>query len=190
MKTLQLFWIAVFSLSFFAGQAQSEAPAGYTRGAVVLTDSSVVSGYIRDKIRSNASLTLLAENKKKNYDGNNLISATVGDEKFICIKGDFFKVICEGGLSFLQKASDASQKPVYNGTEAIFINGTPGDRDDYFIYNTQKKQLSLVTKKNLGKVTDEAFANHTAALVKAREVHEEIAQLKEAVELYNSSGAN
>jgi len=108
MNRITMFVAAGLSILSLVAKAQV-APKGFTKGNIVLTDGSSVSGYIKEKIRSNASLILLdSENKKKNYDGSALQSASIGENKFLCIKGDFFKVIEDGSIKFLQKSSDAS----------------------------------------------------------------------------------
>jgi hypothetical protein len=95
-------------------------------------------------------------------------------------------VISEGELNFLQKASDASGRPSFNGNDAVFSNGTEGKPDDYFIYNSKNKELKLVSKKNLDEVINKTFAGNTAAIDKAKAANGDVAQLKEAVDVYNS----
>jgi hypothetical protein len=108
------------------------------------------------------------------------------NSKYICIKGDFFKLICDGELCFLQKASDASSKPVYVGNETMFLNGTEGKPGDYFIFNKSLQQLKLVNSKNIAAVTAESFANCEAAIASAKAISTEVAMLKDAVVIYNS----
>jgi hypothetical protein len=183
--------LAAASLIFasLVATGQSETPKGFTKGSILLTDSTVVSGYIKEKIRGNASLTLLdAENKKKTYDGSSLLSATIGDEKFCCIKGDFFRVIEDGAIKFLQKASDASYKPVYNGNQAVFINGTEGSPGDYFLYITSTRQLKHLNRKSVSAVVAESFGTCAQALVKAKVIKDEISRLNEVVQVFNQCG--
>ena len=181
--------LAVFiSIAFLQGYAQTEPPKGFKKGTIILADSSSVSGNIKNNIRSNASVIFINETggKKKNYDGSDLISAEIDGTKFLCIKGDFFRIISYGGLSFLQKASDASGKPSYNGNEAIFIHGTEGKPGDYFIYNNTNRQLKYISKKNFNEVTAAIFSGNNAAISKANAVNGDLSQLKEAVEIYNN----
>src|SRR6185369_10573621 len=126
--------IGLLGLISLQAVAQQEAPKGYKKGTLVLTDKSVMTGYVKDNIRNSASIIWLNEtgDKKKTYDGSALSSAEIEGTKFLCINGDFFRILCEGDLCFLQKESDASGKPSYNGTEAVFMNGTEGSRGDYF----------------------------------------------------------
>jgi hypothetical protein len=192
MKLLQIFpAVAILVVSFTSLKAQ-ETPKGFDKGKVVLADGSVVSGYVKEKIRSNASVTVISESdkKKKNYSGNELLSAEIGNDKFICVKGDFFKVINDGGLRFVQKASDASGKPIYNGNQAVFANGTEGQPGDYFIYNNTTRQLKLVTKKTITTVTGECFAGCDTAIAKAKAVNGDMAEVGEAVVLYNNCKTN
>jgi hypothetical protein len=179
---------AILSISFLQMNAQAEIPKGFKKGAIVLADNSTLSGYIKDNIRSHASVTLLVEGggKKTSYDGSELNSVETDGVKFLCISGDFFKVLSQGELCFLQKSSDASGKPSYNGNEAIFSNGTEGERDDYFIYNNKNKELKLVSKKNFNEVVSKTFADNTAAMDKAKTANKDVAQLKEAIDIYNS----
>lgn len=188
MKSLKIVFVVFLSTIFFRSQAQTEIPKGFKKGTIILADSSSLSGNIKDNIRNNASVTFINEagGKKKNYTGSELISAEVEGTKFLCINGDFFRIISYGELSFLQKSSDASGKPSYNGNEAIFSNGTEGKPDDYFIYDSRSKQLKLVSKKNFDEVITSTFAGNTTATEKAKTVNGDIAQLKEAVEIYNN----
>jgi hypothetical protein len=189
MKLLQILpALAILTVSFNSVKAQ-EAPKGFEKGKIILADGTVVSGFVKEKIRSNASVTVITEgnNKKKNYSGNDLLSAEVGADKFICIKGDFFKIINDGGLKFVQKASDASNKPIYNGNQAVFANGTEGQPGDYFIYNNGTRQLKLVTKKTITAISGECFAGCDTAIAKAKAVNNDIAEVGEAVTLYNNN---
>lgn len=188
MKIINLLTLCVVSLVLTQANAQPEAPKGFKKGALILADGSSLPGFIKDNIRSNASVSFIAETggKKKNYDGSDLNGAEIEGTKFICIKGDFFKVLSEGELNFLQKASDASGKPTYNGNEATFSSGTEGKLNDYFIYTTTSKQLKLVSKKNVDEVIAASFSGYTAAIDKAKTVNGDLSQLKDAIELYNN----
>jgi hypothetical protein len=187
MKITKSIAAVILSISFLSAVAQSETPKGFSKGSITLSDGSVVTGLIKEKIRSNAAVVLMTEpdGKKKTYDGDKLSSVQIDTEKFLCIQGDFFKVISEGELSFLQKASDASGKPSYNGAEASFSSGTAGKPGDYFIYTAASKQLKLVSAKTFDTVITEIFAGNMAALDKAKAAGSDIAQLKDAVEVYN-----
>jgi hypothetical protein len=188
MKNVKIILVVALSFYFAVTQAQTEAPKGFKKGTLTLADNSTISGNIKNNIRSSASVVFLSEEggKKKNYDGSELISAEIDGTKYLCIKGDFFRVISNGGLGFLQKASDASNKPTYNGSEAVFASGTEGKTDDYFIYESRNKDLKKISKKNFDEVTAAAFAGNTAAMDKAKSINGDIAQLKEAVDIYNS----
>ena len=166
MKNVKIILVVVLSIYFSVAQAQTEALKGFKKGTLILADNSSVTGNIKDQIRKNASVIFINEagGKKKNYDGSDLISAEIGGTKFLCIKGDFFRIISHGGLSYLQKSSDASNKPSYNGNEAIFINGTEGKPGDYFIYNSNNQQLKWISKKNFNEVTAAIFAGNSAAI--------------------------
>jgi hypothetical protein len=110
----------------------------------------------------------------------------IANEKYLCMKGDFFRIIISGPMNFLQKASDASGKPVYNGTQAIFINGTEGSPGDYFIYKLSDKKLQIVSKKSFSIVVADLFGGCEQALAKAQAGT--IASLGEAVTVFNQCG--
>jgi len=187
MKILNTLAVTVLSLVFLETEAQTEVPKGFTRGTIVLTDGSSHSGLIKDNIRKNASVTFITgAEEKSTYDGTELLAAGIEGTKYICIKGDFFKVLCEGELSFLQKSSDASGKVTYNGSEAILSSGTNGKPNDYFIYNSIDKQLKLVSKKNVQEIAATSFADCTAAIDKAKTVNGDLSQFRGAVEEYNN----
>jgi hypothetical protein len=168
-------------------QAQSEAPKGFKNGSVMLADSIVLQGFVKDNIRSNATVSFqgATNTKKVIYAGSDILSVTIEGETYACIKGDFFKVICQGELCFLQKASDATGKMSYAGNEAIFSAGTEGKPGDFFLYSAVGKELVLVSKKNFDEVVD-SFNGYNAAVEKAKAVNGDYSQLKEAVMTYNS----
>ena len=188
MKSWKIIMAVVLSIVFLQGQSQTETPKGFKKGTLILADNSSISGNIKNNIHSNASVIFISETggKKKNYDGSDLISAEIEGTKYLCLKGDFFRIISYGGLSYLQKSSDASGKPSYNGNEAIFINGTEGKPGDYFIYDNSNKQLKWISKKNFNEVTAAVFAGNSAAIDKAKAVNGDVSLLKEAVEIYNN----
>lgn len=185
MKILKTLSALLFSMAFLQAGAQTEAPKGFAKGKIVLPDNTVITGFIKDNIRKDASVTVLAGGKEKDYSATDINAAEIDGISFTCIKGDFFKIVCTGELSFLQKSSNASSKPLYNGTEVYFSSGTAGKTGDYFIYDNRSQQLNLVSKKNLDAVINGSFGAYTPALDKAKAAQGNIAQLKEAVEVYN-----
>jgi hypothetical protein len=187
MKKIKFFSAAILSLGLLSVQAQTDAPKGYSKGQLTLADNSVVTGYIKENIRSKSAVTIIdASGSKKKYEGSGLIAAEIDNTSYLCINGDFFKVLCKGDLYMLQKAGDASGIPVYNGSEAIFSNGTEGKPGDYFIYNLSARQLKLVSQKTFDAVTQETLAGCTAALDKAKTANGNMEGLKDAVQLYNN----
>jgi hypothetical protein len=184
---IKILAMALLSIIGLHGATQNNPPKGFTEGSVVLSDGNRLSGFIKDKIRQNASVVFFssADGKKKNYDGAALNAVEITGEKFICIRGDFFKLLSAGKLCFLQKASDASGKPSYNGTAPVFSNGTEGKRGDYFFYNEKNKELKLLTSKNVDDIVASSLAGNEAALEKAKSVQADIAQLQAAVDIYN-----
>lgn len=186
MKILNLLPAFILSLLVLQVNAQTEAPKGFTKGKVVLPDNTVVTGFIKDNIRKDASVVVIADGKEKKYHGADISSATVDGTGYQCIKGDFFKVVCNGELTFLQKSSDASSKPTQVGSEVFFLSGTEGRPGDYFIYENKSQQLKLVSKKTLNTVVANSFGSYAPAIEKAKAAQTDIAQLKDAVETYNS----
>ena len=180
--------VIFFSLFLIKANAQSDLPNGFKKGSIVTADGNSQSGYVKDNMRNSASIAFIpgTDQKKKNYEAAVLKSLEIDGVKYICIKGDFFKVLCEGDLNFLQKCSDASRKPSYNGTEVIFASGTEGRLNDYFIYSTTDRQLKLISKKNVDEVIASSFAGCREAIDKARNANGDIYQLKDAVMVYNN----
>ncbi len=187
MKISMTLAVTVLSLFVLQAHGQTEPPKGYEKGSVLLADGSAINGYIKDNISKNASVSFIAaDEKKKNYDGAALKGVEISGTKYVCINNDFFKLLCDGELQFLQKSSDASGKLVYNGSEGSFSSGTEGKPGDYFIYNNKAGELKWVSKKNIKEVAESSFAGYTAAIDKAKAVTGDLAQLKEAVEIFNS----
>ena len=151
MKALSMI---ILCLACLWGQAQDKTPKGFKKGVVVLEDSTVLAGYIREHIRHHASLTFIGEEGKgrRELDGSEIRSAEFDGLRYMCIKGDFFRIVSEGEFCYLQKSSDAAGRPVYNGTEPLLINGTEGRPGDYFIYNSRMRSLKPVDRKSLEKL--------------------------------------
>jgi hypothetical protein len=186
MNTPKMLMLYMLLLVLVQGKTQTETPKGFSKGNIVLSDGTELNGLIKEKIRGNTSLTFLGDdNKKKNYDGSDLRSAVIGNDQFICIKGDFFRVAADGELKLLQKSSDASTKPMYNGSQAVFGNGTAGSPGDYFLY-TKDKQLKLVSRKTVNAVAAETFAGCDDAISKAKLASDDLSHLSDAVVSYNN----
>lgn len=185
MKIFKLLPAFILSLFVLQATAQTEVPKGFSAGKVVLPDNTVITGFIKDNIRKDASVVMLTGGKEKKYNGSDIASAVVGETSYNCMKGDFFKVVCNGEITFLQKASDASSKPTQVGNEVFFLSGTEGKPGDYFIYEIKNQQLKLVSKKTLSSVVANSFGTYTPAIEKAKAAQNDIAQLKDAVEIYN-----
>ena len=186
MKIKLFLFATILSLSITTIKAQTEAPAGYVKGSITLADNSVVQGYVKDNLKRSAAVSFIDNaGKKTNYNGIDINGATFDAVNFICIKGDFFKTISVGKLNFLQKASDASSKASFNGTEVAFSSGTEGKVGDYFVY--RDTQLKLLNKKNLESFINNDLSGCTAAIEKAKSANGDIAKMKEAVEIYNNA---
>ncbi|MBS1512690.1 MAG: hypothetical protein JST86_17730 [Bacteroidetes bacterium] len=166
--------------------AQNTIPEGYTKATITLADGSTKTGFIKDDIRKSAAITFTDGNSaKKVYQGIDINGVTIDAATYLCINGDFFKVISNGKMSFLQKASNASGNASYNGSEAVFSSGTEGKIGDYFIY--ADKKLQLINKKTVNAFINADLASCTPAAEKAKTINGDIAKLQEAVDIYNQS---
>jgi hypothetical protein len=189
MKAIKLTLSLFLGLLLLNANAQTVTPKGYQKGSVTLGDGSIRSGFIKETMRKNASLVYINEagTAKKNYTASDLVAAEIDGVKYTSISNDFFKIICEGEICYLQKVSDASGSIIYNGTDPIVVNGTDGKPGDYFVYQPADKKLKLVTEKNIAEITAVAFKGNIAATEKAKGVTTDLLQLKEAVIIFNNS---
>jgi hypothetical protein len=186
MKIFQILATSALSLVMLNANAQNDAPKGFVKGSITLADNTTLNGYIKDKISKEASVVYLSNGKETIYTGAQLNGAETTSGNFICIHGDFFKVISNGSLNFLQKSSDASSQPSYNGLEVVFNNGTEGNPGDYFVYNGKSKELKLVSKKTLSQVVASTFEGYAPAVEKAKAAESNLVAFKDAVDAYNS----
>jgi hypothetical protein len=85
--------------------------------------------------------------KKTSYDANNLNSISINENKWICLQGDFFKQLNNSQPILLQKCSDVSGKPMFNGVETVISSGSQGKIDDQFQYHSNTNQLIPVSNK-------------------------------------------
>src|SRR5438477_3743527 len=107
--------VMTLTLAMFSANAQDATSKGFKTGTITLADGKKLSGYVKDNMHNNASIVFQQEGgKKKTYDGTQLNAIEIEGVKFICINNDFFKVLSDGDLNFLQKSSDAKGKIVYN----------------------------------------------------------------------------
>ena len=168
--------------------AQNAISAGFAKATIILGNGHTLSGYAKDNIKKASAIVFLdSAGNKKEYDGNNIHTITIDTLNFICIKGDFFKVLCAGKINFLQKAGNAAGKPVYNGSEAMFTNGTEGKIGDYFVYSNTK--LQLLNKKNVGSFITTDLASCAEAIQKAKAINGDMAKIGEAVDTFNNYAA-
>lgn len=173
-------------MAFLANNSSAQAPAGFVKGTVTLSNGTVATGYIKESIKKNAAISFAdADGSKTAYSGSQINAATVDTVNYMCIKGDFFKTICTGKICFLQKASNAAGKASYNGTEAVFTSGTEGKIGDYFVYSNN--QLTHLTKKTVNKFIAEQLVSNNAAVEKAKTVNGDMALLADAVNIYNNN---
>jgi hypothetical protein len=189
MKKYVLVLMAAFVCTM-ALYAQNTVPKGFVDGTIVLNGSSTtVPGFLKTSMCEGGKLVFIATGNElqKKYLATDLLAVNAGNLHFITIGGDFFKLISDGELCFLQKASNESNSTVYNGNEAIFVKGTAGRVNDYFFYNRSSKKLALLTKKNREALVTNSFAGCAAAIAKAAETGDDLAGLSHAVELYNQS---
>jgi len=187
MRIFFPFFLLVTSAIYNGLLAQSEIPKGYLSGNVTVLNGSVTKGYIKNNIRYKATISFInpETGKKTEYNGNNLIALEMEGNSFICINGDFFKILSKGPLCLLQKSSDASSIPVYNGSDPVFSNGTDGRPGDYFFYTENTRELNLISEKIYQKIITQKLGSCPAAFNRANASVNDINGLKEAVDFYN-----
>jgi len=181
---------AIFSamlLCFFIASviAQKPIPAGYTKATINLANGTVVQGYVKENLKKKSVVDYIdnAGNNKKRYDGGDINSLSSADGNFICINGDFFKIICAGKLNFLQKSTNSSNKIFYNGTEPMLNNGTDGRMGDHFIY--ANNELRLLNRKNVETFINTQLNGYANAIQKTSALNGDVAKLESAVVSYN-----
>jgi hypothetical protein len=185
MKLTTIFYTAIMATSFATVQAQTTVPVEYVKGSITLADGSIKNGFVKENIKKSAAIVFIDSTglSKKKYEGSQINSVSIEATNFICINGDFFKIICSGKLCFLQKASNASGNTSYNGTEPIFISGTEEKIGDYFAY--ADKKLKLLNKKTVSAFINNDLSACMAAVEKAKSIDGDIAKLQEAVDIFN-----
>ena len=52
MKLKAIFYSALLTFSTAAVKAQTEIPAGYTKGSITLANATVITGYLKDNIKN------------------------------------------------------------------------------------------------------------------------------------------
>jgi len=183
MKKIMILAATILALT----QLHAQVPEGFTKGALTLADGSIVTGYVQDNMKKGAAVMFINSNggDKKLYNSTEINAVLIDATNYISIKGDLFKVICTGKMNFLQKASNAAGKTIYNGSEAIIIPGTEGKIGDHFSYTNN--QLTLINKKTVEAFIAEQLASCTAAAEKAKTINGDIAALAEAVTIYNTA---
>lgn len=148
-KILLLLNIAMLGFGFHTF-SQTEIPKGFEKGNITLANGTNVFGFVKDQIQKSANIRFYNPTTKKIQllDGNNLIAVEINNGKYICLYGDFFKLLNKTEPSLLQKASDASGKLIYNGSEASFSRGSEGKIGDQFQYNINTNELKLIKQPN------------------------------------------
>lgn len=178
--------VLMAAIMFAAFNTKAQAPEGFNKGVVTLADGSVLTGYVQDNIKRGAVIFLNDNGaEKKLYNSTEVNAVVIDATTYRSIKGDFFKVICTGKMNFLQKASHASGKTIYNGSEPIVLPGTEGKTGDYFSY--ADNQLTLINKKTVDEFIASQLSSCLPAAEKAKAVNGDIAALAEAVNIYNST---
>ncbi len=170
----------------FLFTTNAQTPAGFKKGTVTLHTGIILEGYIKEDFKKAASISFIdnTSNNKKKYDAAQLNAATIDTTDYICIKSDFFKTICKGKISFLQKVSNVAGKIIYNGTEPVVLPGTEGKIYDYFSYSNN--QLTHINKKNLDGFIQNQFADCAAAKENAQSINGNIAALAYSINIYNT----
>ncbi len=131
--------------------AQTEVPKGFEKGNITLADGNNLAGYVKDQIRKSASIQFYnpTTGKKQMLDGNNLNAVETNGNRYLCLNGDFYKVLNNTDPMLLQKSSDVTGKSSYNGAETIISKGNEGKIDDQFQYNSNTNELKpFAAKKN------------------------------------------
>jgi hypothetical protein len=168
--------------------AQGDPPHGFKKGSLQLADSCSLTGFVKEYMTNRASVVFRSDDGslKKEYGPQDLRAVEIAGTCFLSLHGDFFRIVSEGELELLQKSSDASELPVYNGSEATFVKGAEGSVGDYFVYDKKTTALNLVRKKNLKDLAGAVFNGYTPSIALASSSHAEIPDLKKAIELYNT----
>ena len=188
MKFSCFFFAAALCCFHMAVIAQNAVPAGFKKAMVTFSNGISMPGFGKDNIKKNSTVVFMdSTGNKKQYDGNAIKSITIDTVDFICIKGDFFRVISAGKIDFLQKAGNAAGNPVYNGSEAVFVNGTEGKTGDYFVYSNNK--LQLLSKRNIDAFINTGLAGCAEAIQKAKSGNGDIATIAVAIILFNNYAA-
>jgi hypothetical protein len=187
MKSKIALLAATLAVFTFTSKAQTNVPDGYSAGSVTLANGTIQKGFIKEKMKKDASVNFIDEATKAKtvYTGSQLNAFTITNDNFICIGGDFFKVISTGKISFLQKQSDVAGKLVYNGTEPILLTGTTGSIGSYYSYINNS--LNIINKKTVTDFINKELVGNTLAIEKAKAINGDIAKLQEAVEIYNNA---
>jgi hypothetical protein len=187
MKSYILFLTLIIFANLGNANAQTKIPEGYKKTSLQLFNGTSLNGYSKDNIKKSASVVFIENEttKKIIYDGSQINTIKIDEEDFLCVSGDFFKIISTGKLMYVQKQSNASDKMSYNGTEAIFNSGTEGKIGDYFIYTHNK--LKLINKKSIASFIETDLAGNIAAIEKAKTIDGDFLKLKEAINIYNNN---
>jgi hypothetical protein len=187
MKNVKNYFAIAILFIATTTNGQINLPAGFTKATIVLYGGSALSGYVKENIKKSASIVFFndSQNKKTTYDGNQISSIKINDDNYICVSGDFFKVISTGKITFVQKQSDASNKPSYNGNEPVFNNGTEGSIGDYFVYRNSK--LNIINRKTIEAFINKDLADDIVATEKAKNLNGDVTKLKDAIDIYNKS---
>ena len=183
-KILTLTISAVLLLAFITN---AQIPTGFTKGTITLNNAVVINGYLKENFKKTASVTFVDMNgsNRKQYDATQLNTVTIDGTDYISIKSDFFKTICSGKISFLQKMSNVAGKTIYNGTDPIILPGTEGKIYDYFSY--RNNELTHLTKKTLDVFIQQQFADCVAAQENAKNINGDIAALAQSINIYNAA---
>jgi hypothetical protein len=187
MKKKIMFSVLGIFITFMIANAQIKIPDGYKKTTLQLINGNSLNGFVKENIKKSATVIFIENEtaKKVTYDGEQIKTLQIEGTSFICVNGDFFKIITAGKLNFIQKESNAADKVSYNGTEPIFSSGTEGKIGDYFIYANNK--LKLINKKSVAGFIETDLAGNAAAIEKAKAVDGDLYKLKDAITIYNNN---
>lgn len=146
---IKTFFLAITLFFGFGAMAQTTIPEGFVAGKIILSNGSEFAGYLKDNMRKKSSIIFYnpSNNKKETLDANTLTEVSINNSKYICLYGDFFKILTPGEHAILVKSSDAAGKPYYNGVETVINKGTDGKIDDQFEYAANTNELKPLPKK-------------------------------------------
>jgi hypothetical protein len=187
MKQIKIILTISLALIHFISHAQKNIPSDFVKARITLLDGQTLTGFAKEKMKKFATIVFIKDsiNEKTTYDGNQIKSIQIASDSFICMSGDFFKIITSGKIYFIQKQSNTSDIVRYNCSDAFFSTGTDGKIGSYFALVENK--LTLINKKTLANFIQTNLIKNQEAVAKAKLINDDISKLKEAIAIYNTN---